>query len=212
MDCQIRRREALKLAAWGAAGGLQGAERWAVKPAREAFGGLKVGLASYSTRKLTLEETLKALAEMSIHFVSLKDMHLPLSSSPAERQTAKQKVADAGLKILGCGVISLKNDEAEIRRALEYTRDIGAPTAVVAPDPSALPALDRVVKDFDLRVAIHNHGPEDKKFPSPLGFWNRSGGWTPRSDAVSMWGTLSGWGWIRRRPSGSARRGCTTSI
>jgi sugar phosphate isomerase/epimerase len=69
-------------------------------------------------------------------------------------------------------VITLRNDEAEIRRALEYVRDLGASTAVVAPDPTALPALDRAVKDFDIRVAIHNHGPEDKRFPSPLGVFD----------------------------------------
>ena len=173
MNDKVSRREALQLAALGAAGGMLAAgQNSSGKQVRAPFRGLKVGLASYSTRKLTLDRTLEALMSMGIRYISLKDMHLPLTSTPKERLAVKKKVEGAGIQILGCGVITLKNDEADIRRALEYARDIGSPTAVVAPDPSALAALDRVVKDFDIRVAIHNHGPEDKKFPSPLGVFD----------------------------------------
>ena len=167
---KMERREALKLAVLGAAGAMQApGQKWPTKPVGPPFRGLKVGLTSYSTRMLMLEPTLKALQSMEIAYISLKDMHLPLSSTKEERAAAKKKVQDAGLEILGCGVISLKDDEAQIRRALEYTRDIGAPIATVAPVPAALPILDKVIKEFDVLVAIHNHGPGDKNFPSPLG-------------------------------------------
>jgi sugar phosphate isomerase/epimerase len=76
-------------------------------------------------------------------------------------------VERSGLTLLGCGVIYLRNTEAEIRRAFDYVKDLGAPTAVVSLDPPTLPVLNQVVKDYDLRVAIHNHGPEDKRFPGP---------------------------------------------
>ncbi|MBI3665323.1 MAG: sugar phosphate isomerase/epimerase [Acidobacteria bacterium] len=170
MPDKLSRRKALELAVLGAAGGLcAAAQNRPAKPPRPPFHGLKVGLTSYSTRKLTLDRTLEALQTIGIRYLSLKDVHLPLNSTPEERQVVRAKVERAGIQILGCGVITLRNDEAQIRQALEYARDIGAPTAVVAPDLDALPAMDRVVQDFDLRVAIHNHGPEDKKFPSPLG-------------------------------------------
>ena len=169
MTHNMDRRDALKLAALGLAGIRPPGISFAAKTAGPPFHGLKVGLTSYSTRYLGLELTLKALQSMDIKYISLKDMHLPVSSTKEERGAALKKIRTAGIEILGCGVISLKNDEAEIRRALEYTKEIGAPVANVAPDPSALPALDKVVKDFDILVAIHNHGPEDKKFPSPLG-------------------------------------------
>ncbi len=166
----MKRREVLRLAAAGLGGSLAAApQSFPTKPAGAAFRGLKVGLASYSTRELTLAQTLKALQGMSIGYIALKDFHLPMSATPQECAAVRKKIEGAGLQVLGCGVISLRNDAAQIRRALEYARDLGAPTAVVAPEPEALPALNKVVKDFDLKVAIHNHGPEDKRFPSAFG-------------------------------------------
>ncbi len=162
MNGTITRRDAMRTAlAAAAAGAVRAAET------RQPFQGLKVGLASYSARKLSLEETLKMLQALGIRYISLKDVHLALDSTPERRRQVREQVTAAGLEILGCGVISLKNDEAQIHHALQYVRDLGAPVAVVSPDPPALPALDRVVRNFDLRVAIHNHGPEDKRFPSP---------------------------------------------
>jgi sugar phosphate isomerase/epimerase len=65
----------------------------------------------------------------------------------------------------------MPNDEAGIRRAFEYARDAGIPTIVCSPHPDSFALLDRMVKEFDLRLAIHNHGPEDKRFPSPYDVW-----------------------------------------
>lgn len=168
---QIHRREAMKLTTLGLAGALSAAgEEWPVKPQADPFVGLKLGITSYTTRKLSLDETIAALKRLEIRYISLKSFHLPLESTPEERKAVGRKIADAGLTLMGCGVIGLKNDESAIRYALDYCRDAGAPMAVVAPDPDALGAIDRVIKDYkDLRVAIHNHGPEDKKFPSPTG-------------------------------------------
>lgn len=168
----IHRRDAMKLTALGIAGamGASAAPEWSVKPAAKPFGGLKVGVTSYTTRELSLDETIAQLKRHGVRYISLKSMHAPLESSAQERKAVAKKLADAGLTLMGCGVISLKNDEQQIRHAFQYCKDLGAPMAVVAPDPDSLPAIDRAIKDFgDLRVAIHNHGPEDKKFPSPTG-------------------------------------------
>ena len=61
----------------------------------------------------------------------------------------------------------MQNDEASVRHAFEYARDIGVPTIVLQPRSRLLPILDRMVKEFDMRLAIHNHGPGDRHFPSP---------------------------------------------
>ena len=81
-----------------------------------------------------------------------------------------RKVADAGLTLMGCGVLTLENDEKWIRQTFDYCVDVGSPMAVAAPRLDALEAIDRVIRDYgNLKVAIHNHGPEDKNFPSPTG-------------------------------------------
>ena len=74
---------------------------------------------------------------------------------------------DAGITALSVGNVGMKNDEAEIRRAFEYARDIGVSVMVCAPQRDSVPILDKMVKEFDIKLAIHNHGPEDKQFPSP---------------------------------------------
>lgn len=78
---------------------------------------------------------------------------------------------EAGITPLSCGNITMENDAANVRRAFEYARDVGLPTIVCSPHPDSMPILDAMVKEFDIRVAIHNHGPEDKRFPSPYDVW-----------------------------------------
>jgi len=169
---QIGRRDALKIAAVGMAAALQAAEnKYAVKSSHPPFQGLKVGFTSYSTRKLTLPQTLAEAQRLGVKYISIKDVHCPLTATLAERQAVRKQIADAGIQLMGVGVITLPSEEKAIRAALEYARDLGSPAAVVMLDPPAVPTLDRVVKDFDLRVAIHNHGPEDKRFPSPFGIF-----------------------------------------
>jgi sugar phosphate isomerase/epimerase len=107
---------------------------------------------------------------VGLAYVSIKDAHLSLNSSPEERRAVAQRFRDAGITPLSCGNISMKNDEADIRRAFEYARDIGLPTIVCSPHPDSLATVERVVKEFDIRIAIHNHGPGDR-FASPYDAW-----------------------------------------
>jgi inosose dehydratase len=132
----------------------------------DPFRGLKFGITSYTTRKLTLDDTIKALKRIGLSYISIKDFHLALKSSKEERQIVAQKIKDAGLNLVGCGVITLK-DEAEMRNAFEYARDASIPTMIITLDPPNVPLLDKMVKEYNIRVAIHNHGPEDKRFPTP---------------------------------------------
>jgi inosose dehydratase len=132
------------------------------------FRGLRVGIASYSLRAFPLAEALQDIRRVGVRYVSLKDIHLPLTSTPEERRQARKQAEDLGLSITSCGVIYLKNDEAQMHQAFDYVRDLGASVAVVGVNREMLPMLDKVIRSYDLRAAIHNHGPNDKLFPSPL--------------------------------------------
>ena len=137
----------------------------------EPWRGLKVGVATYSYRKLPLDACIKGIQRVALHYCSIKEFHLPLKSTTAQRKEVSQKFRDAGITPLSCGNITIKNDEPGTRNTFEYARDIGVPAIVCAPDPDALPLLDKLVKEFDIRIAIHNHGPEAKHFKSPLEVW-----------------------------------------
>jgi len=133
--------------------------------------GLKVGVASYTLRKFPLDATIKAIQRSGTQYVSIKDFHLPMKSTAEERKAVAQKFKDAGITPLSVGNVSMP-DEAAIRAAFEYARDIGVPTIVCAPQKDTVPILDKMVKEFStIRLAIHNHGPEDKNFPSPYDVW-----------------------------------------
>ncbi len=132
------------------------------------FHGLRVGVASYSLRAFPLADALQDIRRLGVRYLSLKEVHLPLNSTPEQRRQARQQAEALGLSITSCGVIYLKDDEAQMRQALDYVRDLGAPVAVVGVSRDILPLLDKVVRSYDLKAAIHNHGPNDKRFPSPL--------------------------------------------
>ncbi len=149
-----------------AAAGLPSALR--AEGGSDPWHGLKLGVASYSFRKFTLDQAIAMTVELGLKYISLKDVHLSLKSTKEERQEARKKIEAAGLTFISAGVIGMPNKEDVIRNAFEYARDAGFPTIVCAPAKEALDTVEKMVKEFDIRIAIHNHGPTDKVFPSPL--------------------------------------------
>jgi sugar phosphate isomerase/epimerase len=170
----IDRRRFLQSSLLGSAAALAAASLGAnacgavTKPEHEADGGLKLGVASYTFRKFTLEQAIEMTQQAGFKYINLKEVHLPIKSTTAERQAARQKIEAAGLKLMGGGVIYMKNDEAEIQHVFEYARDAGMPVIVCSPVPDALDAIEKKAKEFNILIAIHNHGPTDKTYPSPL--------------------------------------------
>ena len=165
----LTRRHALRIGALSVAGSLQSAAAdsdWSTKKPGDPFGDLHVGLTTFSTRELSLDDTIGLLTTLGVSNVALKYFHLPLRSSSAERAAVRRKLTDAGLRILGCGVVGLKDDEAAMRRKLDYVRDTGAAVATVTIPQEAFALLNRVIKDYDIRIGVHTHGPEDQ-----LDYW-----------------------------------------
>lgn len=128
---------------------------------------LKLGLASYSTRKLTLDETLQLCRDVDIAYINLKDVHLPMTDSQEAIRAARGRIEAAGLTIMGGGTITLKNDPEQVRKAFEYARLGGFPLIVAAPEPAAFDTIEKLIQEFGIKVAVHNHGPEDKSFKAP---------------------------------------------
>jgi sugar phosphate isomerase/epimerase len=95
-------------------------------------------------------------------------VHLPLTSTPAEIKKAVAETEKAGLKIVGGGTIYFRTpDEADIRAKFEYAKACGMPTIVCMPDKAVLPKLEKFVKEYDIKIAVHAHGPEDPNFQRP---------------------------------------------
>jgi sugar phosphate isomerase/epimerase len=141
---------------------------------------LKVGLASYSVRKLPLDDVLAFCREADIAYINFKDVHLPMTASAEAAAEIRRKTEAAGLTLMGGGTITLKNDPAQLRSAFEYARRAGFPLMVAAPEPAAFDAIEKLIQEFGIKVAIHNHGPEDKSFPAPQDAYRLLKGRDPR--------------------------------
>jgi len=165
------RRRFIKLAGAGAAVSLAGATASAARvrgliPPRTPKRQFELGLASYTLRKFKLDETLEMTKRVGLKYICFKSFHLPLDSSPRQIADVVKKVKDAGLILYGGGVISMKT-EAQVNNAFDYARAAGMKVIVAAPAPGLLPLVDKKVKQYDMKVAIHNHGPGDKHWPTP---------------------------------------------
>ena len=165
------RRQFLYLAGAGAAASLVGTRNSMGQTRRsgvsqKAEPPLKLGLASYTLRKFKLDETLAMTRRVGLKYICFKSMHLELDSTPAQIEAAVAKVKKAGLILYGGGVIYMRN-EAQVRQAFNYAKAAGMGMIVGVPAPELLPLVDKMVKQYDIRVAIHNHGPTDKVYPVP---------------------------------------------
>jgi inosose dehydratase len=138
--------------------------------ATDPWRGLKIGIATYTFREWPIEETIKGIQRVGMKYISIKNVknHIDLSHTPEERKQRAAMFRAAGLIPMSVGNVSMRGSDEDIRRGFEYAKDVGVPTIVCAPRRDAIPLLDKLVKEFDIKLAIHNHGPEDKGyFPSP---------------------------------------------
>lgn len=136
----------------------------------DAAGGsdFKIGVATYSLRKFSRPQAIEMLKQLKVRYISIKSFHLPYESTPAQLKEAMDEFHRAGLTALSAGNNPMdKNDEGELRKYFEYARNAGIPMLVIAPSHESLPTIEKLVKEYDIRVAIHPHGPEDKRYPTP---------------------------------------------
>lgn len=167
-------------------GFLAGAAALAVRPphaAAQAIGAddLKLGVASYSLREFSRRMAISAVKQTGARYINIKEFHLPYRSTPAELSKGRAEFDKAGLAVLGGGTITLtKDDDADVRFYFEYAKACGMPLMVVAPTAETLPRIERFVKEYDIKVAVHNHGPEDRHFPTPQSALKLIKGMDPR--------------------------------
>ncbi len=175
------RREFLQIAAAGAAAlvagpalGAEGGKKGKARKKRAEAAAPRAGrtlpfelaLASYTCRKFDLIKTLEMAQRVGFKHIALKDVHLALKSTPEQIKAVVAQVKAAGLDLYGGGVIYMRN-EAEVNQAFEYAKAAGMRVIIGVAGPDLLPLVDKKVKEYDIKVAIHNHGPSDKVYPTP---------------------------------------------
>jgi len=137
--------------------------------AAEIFtGDIKLGVATYSLREFARDNCIRMVKQLGVDYVDIKEFHLPQTDPPQALIAGRAAFDKAGLKVIGGGNIAInETDETGIRPHFEYAKTVGFPTMIIAPTRQNLPIVEKLVKEYNIRVAIHNHGPTDKNFPTP---------------------------------------------
>jgi len=171
MDSPRNRRQFLQLASAGAAVSLAGIPSLGLDSAKANESAaqkvkFELGMASYTLRKFDLDQTLEMTNRVGLKHICFKDFHLPLDSSPEQIKAVVAKVNDAGISLYGGGVIYMRNEQ-QVHQGFAYAQAAGMKIIVGVPNHDLLPLVDEMVKQYDIKVAIHNHGPGDKVYPVP---------------------------------------------
>lgn len=127
---------------------------------------VSLGMASYTFREFDLGKTLAMTKRLGLKKICFKSFHLPLDSQEAEIMAVAKKVRDADLDLYGGGVIYMRT-AAEVDGAFDYARAAGMRMIIGVPNHELLDLVNRKVREYNIQVAIHNHGPGDKLYPTP---------------------------------------------
>jgi sugar phosphate isomerase/epimerase len=159
MHAPISRRQFVASAAAAAACGSLGRSRIA-RAAEQA--GFSIGIQSFSLRGYSIDEAIAHSKKLGFEHIELSKGHLDPAASPETVDAVTSKIRAAGLKTLGHGVNKFTKDDAANRALFEFARRAGLRNLTADPDPDAFDSLDSLVKEFDIRIAIHNHGPRHR--------------------------------------------------
>ncbi len=177
-NAEVPRRTFLKVAALGIASAALPRQSRASN-AKDV--GIKLDVASYSLRNFPRAKAIEMTKALGTPYINLKSFHLPYDATPAEFAAAKSDLANAGMQLVGGGVITFETDTDDgVRKYFDYAKAAGMPMIVGTCEPGILPRIEKFVKQYDIKFAIHNHGPEDKHFPSPYDVLKAVKGLDPR--------------------------------
>ncbi len=155
----------------GVAAKAQQQERPGQQPAPETGEKFKVGMAGYTFAKFDLDKTLATMQRADVHYLCIKDFHLPFKSTDEEIAAFHAKLKEKGVTGYAVGPIYMKT-EAEIDNAFEYAKRVGVKLIVGVPNYELLPYVDKKVKEYGFNYAIHLHGPDIKIYPDAQDVWD----------------------------------------
>lgn len=156
------RRSFLRVTGLAAAGSLLARPAFAADAA-DPYGGFKMGLQSYSLREYTeTEVALQHTQTLGLKYWEAYPKHVPLTTVPAEIAKQKELLAKYGVTLLAYGVVHFDADETAARRMFDFAQAIGLTSISANPkkEVATFDLLDKLVEEYKIPIAIHNHGPK----------------------------------------------------
>lgn len=139
----------------------------------------KIGMAGYTFVKFDIDKTLATMKRADVHYLCIKDFHLPMTSTDEQIADFQAKLKENGVTGYAVGPIYMKS-EADIDKAFAYAQRVGVKLIVGVPNYDLLPYVDKKVKEYGFNYAIHLHGPDIATYPDAEDVWNHVKDLDPR--------------------------------
>ena len=135
--------------------------------------GWQMAIHAYTFRKFSIFDCIDKTSALGLKYMSLSGSvnldgtHMANTIQLSDEQVAaiQKAVADKGIKLVNIGVVKLPPEEAESRKVFEFAKKMGIDTLVAEPEPAALDTVEKLCKEYNIKVAIHDH-------PKPSHYWN----------------------------------------
>ncbi|WP_340114783.1 sugar phosphate isomerase/epimerase family protein [Maribellus mangrovi] len=149
------------------------------QPAPETRESFKLGMAGWTFVNFDLETTLKTMQRCDVHYLCIKDFHLPVESTAAEIKAFHKKCAEYGVEGYAVGPLYMRSKE-DIDKYFNYAKRVGVKLIIGVPNYDLLPYVDRKVKEYDFKYAIHLHGPDQEIYQDADVVWEHTKDLDPR--------------------------------
>jgi sugar phosphate isomerase/epimerase len=136
-------------------------------------------MAGFTFTRFDVDKTIEMMKRIGVTNLSLKEFHMPLNSTQEQINAVLSKFKAAGINVYTLGVIYMKTPES-VDQAFSYAKMAGVNMIVGAPNYDLLPQVEQKVKENDIRIAIHNHGPDNPLYPNATDIWEHVKALDPR--------------------------------
>jgi sugar phosphate isomerase/epimerase len=127
--------------------------------ADDPWGGFPLGVQSYSLRNFNTIETIRHIKGMGLHYAEFYGKHLDTKASDEQIKETLKLLEEAGIKLAGHGVHPFTKDHEANKKLFEFAKKAGVKVITANPEKDAFDSLDKLVAEYDIKIAIHNHGP-----------------------------------------------------
>jgi sugar phosphate isomerase/epimerase len=150
-------------------------------PAEEARDriGWRLGVTAWGLHKFTFFQTLEKTRQLGLNYVGGLSFQKVSKQVPRnlDAQLSDEELAEVRKRMDALGIrmptffyAAIPADEAGCRKVFEFGRKLGIETFISEPPPESLDMIERFCDEYDIELAIHNHGPEQ----SPV-YWRPEG-------------------------------------
>ena len=157
----LSRRQVLKIAAAGAATAIAGPQASKAASGNDPYAGLKMGMQSYSLRGYSTQKALEHTKTLGLKYWESFPKHIPLTTLPKNIAQSKAFLNDAGITLMAYGVVNFDANESKARALFDFAKAMGMVAFSANPkkNKQTFDLLDKLVAEYDVAIAIHNHGP-----------------------------------------------------